>query len=662
MISPGLTALHFRFGDDFELDLRAYQLRQGERSIKLPRIPMEVLQLLLEKHGELVTREQIVERIWGKQVFVDTDNGINAAIRKIRQVLADDADNPIFLQTVTGRGYRFIAPVTVLDAAPVEPENAVADLSQAGLPDSDTAALSRLDSADLARSHGGDAHWFRRASGRTAWILAAGALLVIVSVITFANKARWSSSGEHSHGRMMLAVLPFDNLTGDPSQDYFSDGLTEELITLLGRSDPNRLGVIARTSVMNYKHHSQPLDRVGKALNAQYILEGSVRQNAGEMRVNVQLIRANDQTHLWAQQYELQASNMLTLQTEIAQTVSDEMQRALGGTREHSAASRATINSGSTAAYELYLKGRFFLNKRTTSGLLQATEYFEQSIASDPQFARAYANLAQCYALMGGYTISPPAEYISKARAAALHALELDPNLAEAHAALALIAQTFDWDFVAAEKEYARAIEIDPNYATAHHWRAECLALEGRFDEALPEIDLARQLDPLSLIIATDRGVFLYFARRYDSAIQQLNTVLEMEPNFPRAHVVAYAYAQKGEYDSALLDLQRWRGLDSSPWIPAMKAYVYGRSGQHAQGREALDELEVLCRNHDVDPLLVAVANVGMGNKDSAFAWLEKAYIRRSSGLNALKVDPLYDPLRSDPRFENLLHRIGLSQ
>src|SRR5689334_20994347 len=174
MISPGLTALHFRFGDDFELDLRAYQLRQGERSIKLPRIPMEVLQLLLEKHGELVTREQIVERIWGKQVFVDTDNGINAAIRKIRQVLADDADNPIFLQTVTGRGYRFIAPVTVLDAAPVEPENAVADLSQAGLPDSDTAALSGLDSADLARSHGGDAHWFRRASGRTAWILAAG--------------------------------------------------------------------------------------------------------------------------------------------------------------------------------------------------------------------------------------------------------------------------------------------------------------------------------------------------------------------------------------------------------------------------------------------------------------------------------------------------------
>jgi TolB-like protein/Tfp pilus assembly protein PilF len=461
---------------------------------------------------------------------------------------------------------------------------------------------------------------------------------------------------------MMLAVLPFDNLTGDPAQDYFSDGLTEELITQLGRSNPRQFGVIARASVMHYKHHPQALDQVSRALGAQYLLEGSVRRDAEKIRVNAQLIQARDQTRIWTRQYDWQASNMLALQTEIAETVADQIQIALGSPRTHLEDSRQPLPaSGNSQAYELYLKGRFFLNKRTSAGLLQATEYFEQSVGREPHFARSYASLAQCYALMSGYIVSPPSESVPKARAAARRALELDPNSAEAHAALAMIAQSFDWDFATAEKEYTLAIELDPNDATAHHWRAECLALEGRFNEALPEIDRAHQLDPLSLIIATDRGAFLYFARRYDSAIEQLNTVLEMEPNFPRAHMVAYAYAQKGEYDSALLDLQRWRGLESSPWIPAMKAYVYGRSGQHAQGREALHELEVLSRNHEVDPLLIAVAKIGMGDKDSAFVWLEKAYLQRSSGLNALKVDPLYDPLRSDPRFASLLQRVGLT-
>jgi len=661
MISTGVSALHFRFADDFELDLRAYQLRQAGRSLKLPRIPMEVLQLLLERHGELVTREQIVERVWGKEVFVDTDNSINAAIRKIRQVLNDDADNPVFLQTVTGRGHRFIAPVTIADSAPPEAA-AVSEAGERLSPDQDSDALPKGAERD-SRLHSSTRLPFASPSFIRKWFPIVGvAALITVAATAYLLWARQRSSIAASNGRMMLAVLPFENLSGDPSQDYFSDGLTEELITQVGRSDPNRLGVIARSSVINYKHHPQTLPQMGRALGAQFILEGSVRRDADEIRVNVQLVRARDQARLWAQQYDRQISNMLTLQTEIAATVGDEVQLALGNTRERpSAVHAASHTPGNSEAYELFLKGRFFLNKRTTSGLLQATEYFEQSVASDPRFARSYANLAQCYALMSGYTISPPAEYIPKARAAAVHALELDPNLAEAHAALAMIAQTFDWDFATAEKEYVRAIELDPNYATAHHWRAECLALEGRFDEALPEIDRARQLDPLSLIIATDRGAFLYFARRYDSAIQQLNTVLEMEPNFPRAHIVAYAYAQKGEYDSALLDLQRWRGLDSSPWIPAMKAYVYGRSGQSAQGREALNELEELCRNHEVDPLLVAVANIGMGNKDSAFVWLEKAYLQRSSGLNALKVDPLYDPLRSDPRFANLLRRMGFN-
>lgn len=658
MTSIGAAPLLFRFADNFELDLRAYQLRHAGTPLKLPRIPMEVLQLLLEKHSELVTREQIVERIWGKQVFVDTDNSINAAIRKIRQVLNDDADNPIFLQTVTGRGYRFIAPVTVLDSAAAEAALA-SDPTDLPSPGSESSSFPHDTSESPAPPTSSAPSAASRTLARKWLPVACLAVLIILAAIY----QRWQHKPTaQSRIRMMLAVLPFDNLTGDPSQDYFSDGLTEELITQLGRSNPEKFGVIARTSVMNYKHHSQSLDRIGRVLGAQYVLEGSVRRDADKIRVNAQLVRAQDQSPIWTRQYDWQVTNMLALQTEIAETVADQIQIALGAPHPHLDTSRgSSLAPRDALAFELYLKGRFFMNKRTSSGIVQATEYFEQSVARDPRFARAYAGLAQCYALMSGYTVTPPAEYVPKARAAAQRALELDPNSAEAHAALAMIAQSFDWDFAAAEKEYARAIELDPNYATAHHWRAECLALEGRFDEALPEIDRAHQLDPLSLIIATDRGAFLYFARRYDPAIEQLNTVLEMEPNFPRAHMVAYAYAQKGEYASALLDLQRWRGLDSSPWIPAMKAYVYGRSGQKAQGGEALHELEVLSRSHDVDPLMVAVANIGMGNKDNAFAWLEKAYLQRSSGLNALKVDPLYDPLRSDPRFTNLLQRVGFN-
>jgi tetratricopeptide (TPR) repeat protein len=295
-------------------------------------------------------------------------------------------------------------------------------------------------------------------------------------------------------------------------------------------------------------------------------------------------------------------------------------------------------------------------------GLQQAIEYFQQAVDKDPAYARAYAGLAEAYALMGGYSGLPPTEFIPKARAAAQRALQLDERLPEAHTALAVIAQTYDWDWPTAEKEYKRAIQLNPNYATAHHWYAECLALQGRFDEAFPQIENARQLDPLSLIIATDYGAILYFSRQYDRAIEQFRGVLEMEPDFPRAHMLVWAYAQKGLFAEALEDAEAYRRRENAPWSLVMIAYVSGRSGDQTKGRLALKQLEQPGRNGPLDTLAFAVAYIGMGENDKALLGLEKAYREHSSSLTALKVDPIYDPLRGEPRFQELVRRIGLAQ
>jgi TolB-like protein len=461
----------------------------------------------------------------------------------------------------------------------------------------------------------------------------------------------------------MLAVLPFENLTGDPSQDYFSDGMTEEMIARLGSLDPQHLGVIARTSVMQYKHNKEPLDQIARELGVQYALEGSVRRDSGRLRITAQLIQAKDQTRLWARQYDREPGNVLGIQSEIAQQIANEIQFQIGSNERTKSTPQAALSPSESAAYELYLKGRYFSNKRTAQGLRQANQYFQQAVARDPQYAPAYAGLAESYALMGGYTGSPQIEFIPKARAAAKRALELDERLPEAHTALAVIAQNYDWDWVTAEKEYRRAIQLNPNYATGHHWYAECLALQGRFGEAFPEIESARQLDPLSLIIATDYGAILYFSRQYDRAIEQFHSVLDMEPNFPRAHMLVWAYTQKASFADALADAEAWRQADNSPlWSWVMIAYVSGRSGDQARANLALEHLEQLETQRTLDPLSFAIAYIGTGDNNKALGWLEKAYAERSSSLTALKVDPIYDPLRGDPRFQELVRGVGLGK
>ncbi len=630
-----------RFGEDFELDVSIYELRRSGRPLKLERIPMELLRLLIEQHGQLITREQIIEHIWGKDTFLDTDNSINAAIRKVRHVLKDDPVRPRFVQTITGRGYRFIAPVS-----PDEPPPGSAATLTAPVESEES------DAGDTK----GDPHYVARRKRLLA--ITVSILLIVAGAIAF-QASRWRARASGS--RVMLAVVPFTNLTGDVTQDYFSDGMTEEMIAQLGRTDPEHLGVIARTSVMHYKQDQKRLEQIGRELGVQYVLEGSVRRDSDKVRITAELIQVRDQTHVWSREYDRELSSLLTVQEEIAQQIADEIQLTLGEHKRSEPVLRPSLSPRSYQAYEFYLKGRYFLNKRTPESLQQAIEYFQRAVGKDPNYARAYAGLADTYALISGYNLTPRTESMPKARAAALRALDLDENLAEAHNALALIEEMYDWDWQSAEKEFRRAIQLDANYATAHHWYAEYLTLQGRFDEAFAESERARQLDPLSLIIATDDGAIFYFSRQYDRAIEKFRGVLEMEPDFPRAHLLTLAYAQKAMYAEALADIEKWQRVDDGPWIHAHLAYIYGRAGQRKRAQAELAKLQQLDRRRPLDPAPILLAQIGMGNNDKAFALLEKAYKARSTMLATLKVEPVYDPLRSDPRFQELMQRVGLS-
>lgn len=622
-----------KFGE-FEFDLRAFELRRGDRPLKLERIPLQILLLLIERRQELVTRDQIVERVWGKDVFLDTDNSINGAIRKIRQVLRDDPEQPRFVQTVTGLGYRFIADV---------------DKGEIEAPEANSLPVHPPAAPISSEEH--------RTGLRTAAFLTAVLLFAFVVVAGLWFRSKSSKPG----GRLMIAVLPFQNLTGDAKQEYFSDGLTEEMITQLGNLDPQHLGVIARTSVMHYKNSQTSLDQVGRELGVQYVLEGSVRRDDNRVRITAQLVQTKDQTHVWARQYDRELTAIFSLQGEIAREVADEIELTLG---DHSSVSASSIppSPQNYEAYDLYLKGQYFFNKRTPADFQKAIRYFQEATDKDPKYARAYAGLADSYALISSYNGQPPAEFMPEARRAALKALETDESLPEAHAALALIVQNYDWDWQTAEKEYRRAIELNPNYATAHHWYAEHLMWRGRFQEAFQESEKARQLDPLSLIIAADNGAILYFSRQYDLAIEKWNSVRQMDPDFLRAHLIVGAYVQKGMYAAALAESERMRARTPAASYWSWRAFILGRARQTAEAQHAVDELLRISRTNPLDPIVVAHAYAGLEDRDQALAWFEKAYSQHSSELMTLKVNPAYDVLRDDPRFKDLLRRVGLAE
>jgi TolB-like protein/DNA-binding winged helix-turn-helix (wHTH) protein/Tfp pilus assembly protein PilF len=644
----------FAFGP-YELRSDTRELTKGGSRLKVRPQPLEVLKLLLSRAGDVVTREELRQKLWSSEIFVDFEHGLNNSVKELRAVLADSAAEPRYIQTLPKLGYRFIATVEVSET-PVFGLVSSSGRGTNSATASDVSVSGNL--GGLAERQSAGVSSFRR------WPeLLAVLLLLILGFAAYLQWGRRHVRPQPVSGRVMVAVLPFQNLTGDPGQEYFSDGMTEEMIAQLGRIDPQRMGVIARTSVMHYKNNPEQMDQIGRELGVQYVLEGSVRRGSDEVRITAQLIQTKDQSHVWTHQYDREENNLLSLQGEIAQEISDAIQLTLGEHKPAETNPPPTPHAPkSYAAYDLYLQGRYYWNKRTPQGLQQAVECFEQAIAKDPDYARAYAGLADSLALMSSYDVAPPSELMPKARVAALKALELDEKLAEAHASLALIAQNYDWDWQTAEKEYRRAIELDPNYATGHHWYAEHLAFRGRFDEAFAEMERARQLDPLSLIIQVDNGAILFYSRQYDRAIEQFQAVLKVEPNFPRARIMDFAYAQQGRYADALADIELWRRVENDHWILTEEGYVYGRAGQPAQARRALEKLSLMNRRSKIDPLAFVAPYIGLGDKDQAFAWLDKAQANHSPGLTALKVDPIYDPLRGDPRFKVVLQKLGLAE
>ena len=640
------SQLLLQFGD-FTVNPRARTVHKHGVRLKLHGQPFEILLLLLERPGEVVTREELQAKLWPADTFVDFEHGVNTAVKKLRRTLGDSADEQRFIETVPRVGYRFIAPVNLAESP----------------------ASTAISAPQIAAENSGGARIPAHRAGPTwplrFWPILAGiSIVLIVSIGAYLLRSRSPNPPQPPTSHVMLAVLPFENLTGDASQEYFSDGLTEEMIAQLGQLDPQRLGVIGRASVMHYRDSQTSLQQIAQDLGIQYVLEGSVRRDSEKARITAQLIQVSDQKTIWSRQYDRQLTSLLALQQEIAQEIADEIQLALGDSRKRIAPTRGLATSPTSyEAYDLYLKGRYFLNKRSAQGFQQAIDYFQQAIAKDPRYALAYAGLADSYALTSSYNLDPGGNLPPKARAAALRALQIDENLAEAHTALALIAENYDWDWQTAGKEFRRAIDLNPNYPTAHQWYAEYLAWQGRFDEALVESERARQLDPLSLIISTDRAAILLYSHQYDRAIEQLRTVLDMEPDFSRAHaILVLAYVQKGQFAQALAETEKVRRNDD-PGVWAMQAYVYGRAGQQLQARHALAKFEQLNRHGQLDPAAMhALAYAGMGDKKRLFNCLQEAFAERSNSLVALKVDPMYDPFRNDPRFQALLGRVGLAQ
>src|SRR5437879_136515 len=453
-----------------------------------------------------------------------------------------------------------------------------------------------------------------------------------------------------------IAVLPFDNLSGDPQNAYFSEGVQDEILTRLAKIA--ELKVISRTSTQRFKSTPNDLRQIAQQLGVANILEGSVQKVNDQVRVNVQLINALTDAHLWADTYDRKLTDIFAVETEIAKAVADVLKAKLTGSEQHVIAARPTENS---EAHQLYLKGRFFWNKRTGNDLKKSIEYFEQAIAADPNYALAYAGVADGYVWLPGYTAGTPRDCYPKATAAAKKALELDDTLAEARTSLAIAIWLYDFDFSQANREFLRAIELNPNYAIAHQQYGNItLSALGRFDDAIAEGKRAVELDPLSLVINTDLGSNYCFARRYDEAIAQLRKTLEMDPGFYIAHIVlSQALDAKGARDAAIVEYQKARTLNDDPSVLGLLGRAYGLSGNKMEAKKILDQLKELSKERYVSAYSFGLVYLGLGDKEQALRWLEQSYQDRAgSDIGYIRVDPLLDPLRGDPRFEALAEKI----
>jgi TolB-like protein/DNA-binding winged helix-turn-helix (wHTH) protein/Tfp pilus assembly protein PilF len=639
-----------RFGV-FEVDLQTSELWKQGRRVRLREQPCRILSILLEERGAVVTREELTKRLWSEGTFVDFDHSLNTAVMRLREALGDSSDHPRFIETLPRHGYRFIAQVE--EVPPVDARRA--DSGNDRPPENDSLVTASAERVVPSSKTNSPLRFTRRTLLIAGLFTFATALFAFVTLHFVRAGAAVDLRGAPIKS---LVVLPFENLSEDKDQQYFTDGMTDELTAHLAKI--HQLRVISRTSAMGYKGTHKTLSEIASDLHVDAVIEGTVLRSGNRVRITAELVQVSTDRHLWAETYESPIDDVLALQSRVATAIANEIRVNLTPEEQRLLANSKPV---SAEAYENYLKGRYYWNKRSEEGLRKAIEYFQAATEKEPRYALAFAGLADCYSIIGSAIIGdvPSQEVASKARNAALKALELDPSLAEAQTSLATVRFNYDWDWNAASTGFQRSIELNPGYATAYQRYSLYLMAMGRIQESLLQMNRARDLDPLSISTNFSLGWRLYMARQYDQAIEQLRNTLEMDPDFalPRA-VLGQAYEHQGAHAQAISELQKAVSIShGSPAMLGALGHAFATAGNKPEAEKILVQMNESSKTRYVSPFYVAMVYAGLHEDDNALAWLEKAYNDRSNAVIFLKVDPAFDGLRSNARFQALLTRLA---
>lgn len=620
----------------YEIDLDSGEFRKAGVRVRVQRQPLKVLQTLLERPGEVVTREELRTRIWPNESFGDFDQAVNVAIAKLRAALGDSADNPRYIETLPRRGYRFIANVAVVN----RPSNKL-EL----VPEVDSSGTEEGVPLDVAVRVARPKRLPWRHAQKTVG-LAVVSVLVILMVGTYLWKGRPPADVSSSGPVRSLAVLPLENLSSDP-EDYFADGMTDELITDLAQI--SALRVISRTSVMPYKRVRKPLRQIARELNVDAVVEGTVLRSGRQVRITAQLIRVPADKHLWAQSYEGNLGDTLALQKNVALAIAKQIRIKLTPQEQSALENVRAVNP---EAYDNYLKGRYFWNKRTSDDLKKAVHYFNQAIQNDPTYPLPYTGLADIYQL---------SDQPQLAREEVKKALDLDDQLAEAHNSLARLLYLFNRDWAGADREFKRALELDINYAPAHHWYSMYLSLRGRKQQAIAEAEKAYELDPLSAVVGANLAKILQEAGQDDKAIEQAKKTLDLEPDSGVTHaVLGITYEEKRMYAEAIAEYKKALQLGGPPEeIRGLLGYTFAVLGNRTEAENMIAELRARWPAHTHAALDLAVVFSGLGDRENALYWLGQAQEAHVSDLMGMGRDPHFPKLRSDPRFRALMRQVG---
>ncbi len=630
----------YEFGK-FVLDPEGKTLYSDGQPIRLPAKEFETLLLLIENNGRALSKEEMMAAIW-QDSFVEEGN-LAKQVSRLRKIFNTDGEK--FIETLPKHGYRFSADLRLRARSEDQPA-----ILERRTVKTLTLEVDREDSTaiTLPGPARGDS-WAR--------ILAAACIVVLLGAFSawFGYRKLFGSDPKINS----IAVLPLRPLSPDDSNQILGWGLTDALITKLG-SLP-QIVVRPTSSVASFADSPQDSLEIGKRLNVDAVLEGTIQRSEGRLRINARLIRTATGEQIWAEKFDGEFTNVFEIQDQISEQAAQALRPTLSGEERGLLTKRHTANA---QAFDAYVKGRYFWNKRTEDGFRKAIGYFDQAIEKDPSYATAYAGLADCYVLLGIWGILPPNEAMPKAKDASMKALAKDESLADAHVSLAFVKWVYDWDLAGADREFNRALELNPNHAIGHQWYSYYLAAAYRPDEAVSHIKRAQELEgPLSLSINTDVGEIYCWTGQYDKAIEQLNEVMQIEPNFAIArYVLAMTYIQKGLIEDAVVELEAARRLDNTPRMMSALGYAYGLSGRHAEARKIIDELKALSGQRYVSSFAIATVYAGLGEEDEALRWLEKAYDERSDVMTILHIYPWLNSLRSKPGFVKLQQRVGLSR